>query len=117
REDAMSNPGNEGEALELARLSKPELNEAIADLERALETMEARCLVFRRRIALLRAERLARARNTHFDSEAVAEALLRRVAGLQPSSCPEPDCSDEAELPLVRAAAGHDRGTATRCKS
>ena len=66
------------EALDLWRLSRPELNEAIARLEGEHETLEARCLVLRRQIALLRAERLARARNAHFDPGPVAEALLRR---------------------------------------
>ena len=68
--------------LEPSRLSKDELDEAIAELETERELLEARRVVIRRRIALLRAERLARTRNAHFDAEAVAEAVLRRLPGL-----------------------------------
>jgi hypothetical protein len=75
--------GSEGaHEFEPWRLSKQELSEAIAVLETERESLEARCLVVRRRIALLRAERLARAGNAHFDAERVAEALLRRLPGL-----------------------------------
>jgi len=78
----MSQEEEEARGFEPWRLSKQELNDAITVLETERETLEARCLVVRRRIALLRAERLARARNAHFDAERVAEALLRRLPGL-----------------------------------
>src|SRR5262249_26714087 len=81
-EAAMSVDGARGDGREPWALSGPELNDAIAQLEGERETLEARCLVLRRRIALLRAERLARAGNAHFDAAAVAEALLRRLPDL-----------------------------------
>ena len=61
------------------RLSDEELRAAIASLEEERETLEARCCVVRRRLALLRAERLARVRGAHFDQDAAAAALLRRL--------------------------------------
>ena len=64
------------------RLSRQQLNDAIAVLETERETLEARRLVVRRRIALLRAERVARATKAHFDAERVADALLRRMPWL-----------------------------------
>ena len=78
----MSQEGEGAKGFEPWRLSRQELNDAIAVLESERETLEARCLVARRRIALLRAERFARAKNAHFDAARVAEALLRRFPGL-----------------------------------
>ena len=78
----MQHDGEGPHEFEPWRLSRQELNEAIAVLERERETLEVRCLVVRRRIALLRAERLARARNAHFDAGRVADALLRRLPWL-----------------------------------
>ena len=49
-----------GQAPDLWLLSAPELKRAIAELEAERDTLEARCRVVRRRIAILRAERLAR---------------------------------------------------------
>jgi hypothetical protein len=78
----MSQESGWGHEFEPWRLSREELNEAIAVLETERETLEARRLVVCRRIALLRAERVARARNAHFDAGQVAEALLRRMPWL-----------------------------------
>jgi hypothetical protein len=78
----MSQESGAAHEFEARRLSRQALNDPIAALEAERETVEARRLVVRRRIALLRAERVARARNAHFDAEAVAEALLRRLPGL-----------------------------------
>ena len=81
-EATMSADEESRQVLEPWRLSRLELNDAIAQLEGERETLEARCLVVRRRIALLRAERLARAGDAHFDADAVAKALLRRLPDL-----------------------------------
>jgi len=61
------------------KLSNEELSARIAELEAERETLEAQCCVVWRRIALLRAERVARVRNAHFDPGPVADALLRRL--------------------------------------
>ena len=67
-------------------LTDEELRAAIASLEAERETLEAQCCVLRRRLALLRAERLARVRGAHFDQDAVAAALLRRLLPTAPRS-------------------------------
>ena len=49
-----------GQVPDLWMLSGPELKRAIAELEAERETLEARCRVVRRRIAILRAEVVVR---------------------------------------------------------
>lgn len=64
------------------QLSKHELDEAIAELEAERETLEAQRCVVLWRIAFLQAERGARGRDAHFDPNAVADAVLRRLPTL-----------------------------------
>ena len=68
-----------GQVPDPRNLSNEELRARIEELEAERETLEAQCCVVRRRIALLRAERVARVRNAHFDPGPVADALLRRL--------------------------------------
>jgi len=77
----MVKQGGGGQVLGPWMLSDDELRSTITELEAEREVLEARCCVVRRRIALLRAERLARVRDTHFDPGPVAEALLQRLPG------------------------------------
>ena len=68
-----------GQVSDPWKWSDDELRARIGALEAERETLEAQCCVVRRRIALLRAERLARVHGAHFDPDVVAAALLRRL--------------------------------------
>jgi hypothetical protein len=78
----MSTEGCGGHAPDVYELSDEQLRAAIVGLEGRRHALEAECQVVRRRLALLRAERLARVRDGHFDAARVAEALLRRLPEL-----------------------------------
>lgn len=79
----MSTQGCGGETPELWNVSKYELTATIRELERHEEALAAERFVVQRRIAILRAERVARLRDAHFDPGPVAEALLRRLPELR----------------------------------
>ena len=74
----MSKHGGAAELPGLWMLSDQELGAAIRALEAEQDSIEVQRRVLRRRVAILRAERLARATGAHFDIGAAVEALLRR---------------------------------------